>query len=176
MCKSHQKALIVLAPDYCFSTMLNLFIFAFKSDDVQFCKTNLIIVCGSLLYLFEYIFKVMAKQNFLSADVTKALIRESQKIDGLLEGVFELVLNHDISLMWSVNKLVLLIAILFEEKYHVIKNRVISRFSEDFEVRQKIEEAFVKLFNGVSKRLDSKNKDLYTKNFGEFKQTIISLI
>ena len=118
----------------------------------------------------------MAKQNFLSADVTKALIRESQKIDGLLEGVFELVLNHDISLMWSVNKLVLLIAILFEEKYHVIKNRVISRFSEDFEVRQKIEEAFLKLFNGVSKRLDSKNKDLYTKNFGEFKQTIISLI
>jgi hypothetical protein len=176
MCKNHPKALIVLAPDYCFSTMLNLFIFAFKSDDVQFSKTNLIIVCGSLLYLFEYLYKVIAKQNFLSADIAKVLIRESQKIDGLLEGVFDLVLNHDISLMWSVNKLILLIAILFEDKYHVIKNKAISKISEDFEVRQKIEEAFVKLFNGVSKRLDSKNKDLYTKNFGDFKQTITSLI
>jgi exportin-7 len=172
LCKNHQKVLLLNSPDYCLVTMLDLFIFTFKTEDLHFSKNNLIIVCGSLIHLFEFSFKVLQKNNLLSNQLMEVLQNVSQKLEKLFEGIFDLILNHDISLMWSVNKVLLLMAILFEENYHKLKTEAISRFSESFEVRHQIEEAFSKLFIGIEKTLDSKNKDQYTKNFGEFKQTM----
>jgi len=162
-------------PEFCFKSMLSFFIFAFRSEFSQVSINHVIIAAGSLYSLCEFIIKTLKKNNVLRETVLRVLERENSQFDEIFEGVFEILLNHDGSAMWAVNKVLLVLAIIFEEKYYKLKNSAISMFSASLETQNELDKAFGNLFANVNKTLDSKNKDLFTKNFTEFKQALAGL-
>jgi hypothetical protein len=175
LCRSHQRILLTSAPEFCFKSMLNFFIFAFRSEFSQVSINHVIIAAGSLYSLCDYIFRTLKKNNAFSETVLRVLERENSQFDEIFEGVFEILLNHDGSTMWAVNKVLLVLAIIFEEKYYKLKNLAILKFNPCLETQQELDKAFGNLFMNVNKNLDSKNKDLFTKNFTDFKQALSGL-
>lgn len=155
--------------------MINFFNFAFKSDQIQVSINHVITAAGSLYSLCEFIVKTAGKNNRLREPVLRVLERESGGFDEIFEGVFEILLYHDGSNMWAVNKVLLALAIIFEDKYLSMKNSAIAKFSSCAETRNALDKAFGNLFVNVNKSLDGKNKDVFTKNFTEFKQTLAGL-
>lgn len=155
--------------------MISFFIFAFKTEHVQVSINHVIIAAGSLFTLCEFIVKTAGKNNGLRETVLRVLERESGGFQEIIEGVFEILLYQDGSTMWAVNKVLLALAIIFEDKYYSAKAAAVSKFSVCAETRNALDKAFGSLFANVNKSLDGKNKDVFTKNFTEFKQTLAGL-
>ena len=61
-----------------------------------------------------------------------------------------------------------------EEMYEDAKNNVITKISYNAEMQEKFKKASNNLLDGVQKIFNNKNRDLFTKNFQNFKQSLSS--
>jgi exportin-7 len=177
LCRNSQKTLFLHLPHTYLSTVLSYLISGVKSTsilyaDLKYCVSS----SNAISYLCEYIIKSYTKAPASAHFIKKMLEIEHNKLYELFEAVLEVVFSEESSFMWGVSKALLGLAIIDEAMYQEIKDLIVSKIICDDDVRVKLVHISNKLLEGVRRSLDTKNKDLFSKNFTNFKQDLIKLI
>lgn len=134
-------------------------------------------VCSanSIGHLCEYIIKVSQK-DFPEKNAVQGVVSEfSHLFNELFRSVVEVIVLEDSSYMWSLSKPLLGLIIVNEHSFEEIKRIVIPKASNSTEAQGKLYEAISNLMNGVSRSMDIKNRDRFSKNFSTLRQTLSNL-
>ena len=134
-------------------------------------------VCASnsVSYLCEYIIKISQKENSEKQIVQKLLTEFSLEFVQLFEVVLEVIILEDSNYMWSLSKSLLGLIIINEHRFEDVKRFVITKSTSNPEGQQKLYNSLSELMNGVSRRMDQKNRDRFSKNFSSLRQVINNL-
>lgn len=127
-------------------------------------------VSNSVNYLCEYLFKAIQRDD--KPGYQQAV---SSRMSELLQLILEIVLTEDNNFMWTLSKPLLGLIIICEMQFEQVRNFVVQKVLSDVGKQEKIMQAFVGLMNGVSRSLDVKNRDKFSRNFSELRQIVISL-
>lgn len=134
-------------------------------------------VCSanSIGHLCEYIIKVSQK-DFPEKNIVQGVVSEfSQLFKELFKAVVEVIVLEDSSYMWSLSKPLLGLIIVNEHSFEEIKRIVIPRATNNVEAQGKLYDAISNLMNGVSRNMEIKNRDRFSKNFSTLRQTLSNL-
>lgn len=134
-------------------------------------------VCSanSIGHLCEYIIKVSQK-DFPEKNIVQGVVSEfSHLFQELFKAVVEVIVLEDSSYMWSLSKPLLGLIIVNEHSFEEIKRIVIPRATNNVEAQGKLYEAISNLMNGVSRSMEIKNRDRFSKNFSTLRQTLSNL-
>jgi exportin-7 len=127
-------------------------------------------VSNSVNSLCEYLFKVIQKGEKLGYQQAV-----SPRMSELLQLLLEIVLTEDNNFMWTLSKPLLGLIIVCEGQYEQVRDFCVQKATPDTEKREKLVQAFAGLMSGVSRSLESRNRDKFARNFSELRQAVISL-
>lgn len=127
-------------------------------------------VSNSVNSLCEYLFKVIQKGEKQGYQQTI-----SPRMSELLELLLAIVLTEDNNFMWTLSKPLLGLIIVCEGQYEQVRDFCIQKATLDPEKRGKLVQAFAGLMSGVSRSLETRNRDKFARNFSELRQIVISL-
>jgi len=151
--------------------MLEYFADGVKSNSMKECLAT----SNALVFMNDYIAKVLAKDSQQTLNIQQLLSQNSQKLAELLEIIMESMLSEESNFIWTLSKPLLGLIILNEENFQDIKNYAISKATSNLESQEKLQQGINKLMQGVNRSLSLKNKDRFSKNFSELRQVIASI-
>lgn len=149
-----------------FDLMLALLSQGFKSDNIKICMA----VSNSVNSFCEHLFRVIQKGE--KPGYQEAV---SGRMAELLQQILEIVMTEDNNFMWTLSKPLLGLIVICEMQFEQVKEFVVQKVAPDAGKQDKIRQAFAGLMSGVSRSLDIKNRDKFSRNFSELRQAIISL-
>jgi len=164
--KSHLVLVFTAFSADTFDLILALLSQGFKTDNIKICMA----VSNSVNYLCEYLYKVIQRDE--KPGYQQAV---SARMAELLQLILEIVLTEDNNFMWTLSKPLLGLIIICEMQYEQVRNFVVQKVLADAGKQEKVLQAFLGLMNGVSRSLDIKNRDKFSRNFSELRQVVISL-
>ncbi|CAG9327538.1 unnamed protein product [Blepharisma stoltei] len=171
ICKSHLKTVFSQLRSSYFSAIVFFLLRGVKASNMKHCLST----ANSITYMCEFIIKTSQKDNNDSQAINRVFNDFPGCLSELLTAVLEVVLNEDSNYMWSLSKPLLGLIIINENSFEQIKNYVISGASSNLETQQSLNASLSKLMNGVSRSMDQKNRDRFSKNFTEMRQAITSV-
>ena len=90
-----------------------------------------------------------------------------QLLPGILKALFEIIVFEDCSNQWSLSRPMLSLILLNEQVYNDLKMQIVAM--QPPERQQRLVECFERLMEGVSRSLESKNRDKFTQNLTIFR-------
>ena len=150
-----------------FDLIITLLSQGFRTDSVKLCMA----VANSVNSLCEYLYKVIQKGEKQGYQQTI-----SPRLSELLQLLLEIVLTEDNNFMWTLSKPLLGLIVICEGQYEQIRDFCVQKTFRDREKRERVMQAFIGLMNGVSRSLESRNRDKFARNFSELRQIVISLV
>jgi len=127
-------------------------------------------VSNSVNFLCEYLYKVIQKGG--KPDYQQTI---SPRMSDLLRLLLEIVLTEDNNFMWTLSKPLLGLIIICEGQYEQVRDFCVQKAIGDAGKREKVMQAFAGLMSGVSRSLETRNRDKFARNFSELRQTVINL-
>lgn len=142
-----------------------------RLDNIKSCLN----CANSVQYLCEFVIKQMQKNTEEHQGILRVLAERPTVFTELLKSVLEVVMTEDTNYMWTLSKPLLGLIIVSEHQFEELKHYLINSITQDPERVQSYLNAFDTLMKGISRGMDIKNKDRFTKNFSDFRQAINAL-
>jgi exportin-7 len=130
---------------------------------------------NSIGSICEYIIKISQK-DFPEKSVVQSRVAEYVHLfRDIFISVVEAIVLEDSNYMWSLSKPLLGLIIVNEHQFKDIIVLVIPKATTNTESQAKLFEGLSSLMTGVSRSMDVKNRDRFSKNFGALRQLLSSL-
>lgn len=168
--KSNLSLVFAELPPNAFITSVNTICLGIRLDSVKSCLN----CANSIQYLCEFVLKHTQKNSEEHQGILRVLTEQPSVFTELLKAVLEVAITEDTNYMWTLSKPLLGLIILNEHQFEDLKHYLVNSLTQDPDRIQSYLRAFEKLMEGITRGIDVKNKDRFTKNFNEFRQTINS--
>mmetsp|Transcript_27201 Transcript_27201/g.48856 ORF Transcript_27201/g.48856 Transcript_27201/m.48856 type:complete len:1023 (+) Transcript_27201:931-3999(+) len=158
-------------PTSAFLTSVDAICTGIRLDNIKSCLN----CANSVQYLCEFVIKQMQKNSEEYQGIHRILAERPNVFTELLRAVLEVVMTEDTNYMWTLSKPLLGLIIVSEHQFEELKLYLINSITQDQERVGGYLSAFDMLMKGISRGMDIKNKDRFTKNFSDFRQAINAL-
>ena len=134
-------------------------------------------VCSanSIGHVCEYIIKISQKDFPEKTAVQSTISEFGHLFCDLFLAVVEVIVLEDSNYMWSLSKPLLGLIIVNEHHFKDIIMAIIPKASLNSETQAKLFDGLSSLMTGVSRSMDVKNRDRFSKNFGALRQILTGL-
>lgn len=123
----------------------------------------------------EYIIKISQKDFPEKAIVQSTISEFGHLFYDIFLSVVDVIILEDSNYMWSLSKPLLGLIIVNEHHFKDIIMTVIPKASLNSETQSKLFDGLTNLMTGVSRSMDVKNRDRFSKNFGALRQILTNL-
>jgi exportin-7 len=154
-----------------FLTAVDAICHGIRLDNIKSCLS----CANSVQYLCEFLIRQAQKDSDESRGIQRVLGERPGALTELLKAVLEVVMTEDTNYMWTLSKPMLGLIIVSEHQFEQLKHYLINNITQDPERAQGYHSAFDLLMKGITRSMDIKNKDRFTKNFSDFRQAINAL-
>jgi exportin-7 len=171
-------------PSSVFLTAVDVICTGLRLDNIKSCLN----CANSIQYLCEFVIKQAQKNTEThhafaygrkNSEEHQGIQRTLQERPGvfteLLKAVLEVVMTEDTNYMWTLSKPLLGLIIISEHQYEQLRVSLINALTQDPERSAAYHSAFELLMKNITRSMDIKNKDRFTKNFSDFRLAITSL-
>ena len=139
--------------------------------DLKYCDAS----GNSLIALYSFIVKIYKKNNNESIIIKNILESQGSKIKDVYDSILETIFTEDNGYIWTLSKALLGLLVVDLEKFEDSKKRAIINMTNNIETQEKYNDAANILLCDVQDNLTAKNKEIFTKNFRNFRQAINSI-
>lgn len=160
----------------CYSQLMMYMINGVRSNSIFYLvMKHCVCTANCTGFLCEYIIKVSQKEGNEKQMVSRTLAEYPMVITELFEVIIEVIVLEDSTFMWSLSKPLLGLIIVNEHRFEEIKRFVVAKATNNAETQSKLYDALSSLMNGVSRTMESKNKERFAKNFSSLRQVLSNL-
>jgi exportin-7 len=178
--KSCLSLVFTALPSSVYLTAVDVICTGLRLDNIKSCLN----CANSIQYLCECVIKQARKNTGTHHTFTygrkpseehqgiqRTLQERPSVFTELLTAVLEVVMTEDTNYMWTLSKPLLGLIIISEQQYEQLRVNLINTLTHDPERSAAYHSAFELMMKNITRSMDIKNKDRFTKNFSDFRLT-----